>query len=308
VLEGEGRSPNALRDARYRIDAFIRPGLGKALVGALTTERLRRWRDDLAMRPGRLRSPRNGLQNHRPTPQGDAIRQRRVSANRTWTVLRAALNRAFRDGKIDSDIAWRRVDPFKNVNTARIRYLTVAEAQRLLNGCDQEFRPLVRAALLTGARYGELARLQARDLNLDAGTVAIQKSKSGKARHVILTAEGVGLFRDLTIGKPGDALIFTRSGGRPWGTSNQAYHMQAAIKRAKIAPPVGFHTLRHTYASLSVMAGMPLPVLARNLGHATTAMCELHYAHLSPSYLADTIRKHAPAFGYESSSNVTAIR
>jgi integrase len=308
VLEGEGRSPNALRDARYRIDAFVRPALGMLSVGALTTERLRRWRDDLAMTPGRLRSPRNGAQNHRPTPQGDAVRQRRVSANRTWTVLRAALNRAFRDGKIDSDIAWRRVDPFKNVNTARIRYLTVAEAQRLINACDQEFRPLVRAALLTGCRYGELARLQVRDFNLDAGNVAIHKSKSGKARHVILTAEGVDLFRDLTIGKSGDALIFTRSGGRPWGASNQAYCMKAAIKRAKITPSLGFHALRHTYASLSVMGGMSLPVLARNLGHSTTAMCELHYAHLSPSYMADSVRRHAPTFGYVSENKVATIR
>ena len=46
----------------------------------------------------------------------------------------------------------------------------------------------------------------------------------------------------------------------------------------------------HTWASLSVMAGMPLMVVARNLGHADTRMVEKHYCHLTPSYVADAIR------------------
>jgi integrase len=166
----------------------------------------------------------------------------------------------------------------------------------------------VQAALYTGARYSELARLQAQDFNLDAGTIAIRKSKTGKARHVILTDEGVALFRDLTIGKSGDALILTRADGQPWGESNQLVRMSQAVRRAKITPVVTFHGLRHSYASLAVMGGMPMPVLARNLGHVDTRMCELHYAHLAPSYMADTVRKHAPSFGYVSDNKVATIR
>jgi hypothetical protein len=37
-------------------------------------------------------------------------------------------------------------------------------------------------------------------------------------------------------------------------------------------------------------------------------VCELHYAHLAPSYVADTIRKHAPSFGYVSDNKVATIR
>jgi integrase len=66
--------------------------------------------------------------------------------------------------------------PFRDVEVARVRYLTVAEATRLINASDQEFRPLVRAALETGARYGELTRLEVSDFNVDAGTVTIRKS------------------------------------------------------------------------------------------------------------------------------------
>jgi integrase len=59
---------------------------------------------------------------------------------------------------------------------------------------------------------------------------------------------------------------------------------------AKISPPVNFHVLRHTHASHLAMKGVGLGVIAAQLGHADTRMTEKHYAHLAPSYVADTIR------------------
>jgi hypothetical protein len=56
------------------------------------------------------------------------------------------------------------------------------------------------------------------------------------------------------------------------------------------------------------MAGVPLNVVAHNLGHANTLMTERHYAHLAPSYLAETIRKFAPNFGTAEDSNIVSIR
>ena len=84
----------------------------------------------------RLRSKKDAKKpNLRALDKADheAVRRRRASANRTLTVLKAALNRAWREGKISSDEAWRRVEPFEEVDAARVRYLTVAEAKRLLN-------------------------------------------------------------------------------------------------------------------------------------------------------------------------------
>ena len=60
---------------------------------------------------------------------------------------------------------------------------------------------------------------------------------------------------------------------------------------------MSFHILRHSWASLAVMAGVPLLVVAKNLGHADTRMVEKHYGHLAPSYIADAIRAGAPRFG-----------
>jgi hypothetical protein len=55
------------------------------------------------------------------------------------------------------------------------------------------------------------------------------------------------------------------------------------------------------------MAGAPLMVVARNLGHADTRMVERHYGHLAPSYISDAIRAAAPKFGIKPERKVVSI-
>jgi integrase len=295
-------------DARVRAKALIYPQLGDIEVESLTTERLQRWHADLAKAAPRLRTKPGDRQRHRPIPHDDeARRRRRSTANRTLTILKAALNRAWRHGKVTSDDAWRRVEPFEDVDAARVRYLTVAEAKRLINASDPEFRPVVQAALQTGCRYGELARLTVADFNADAGTIAVRKSKSGKPRHVVLTEEGAGFFKQLCAGRAGNEVMLGKASGGAWLKSHQARPMMDACERAKITPPASIHVLRHTWASLAVMAGVPLLVVAKNLGHMDTRMVEKHYGHLAPSYVADAIRKGAPRFGFKADRKVAAL-
>jgi integrase len=56
-------------------------------------------------------------------------------------------------------------------------------------------RPMVQSALLTGARYSELARLQVGDINPQANDIVIREAKAGKPRHIVLTDEAVEFFR-----------------------------------------------------------------------------------------------------------------
>lgn len=297
-------------DARYRANAFILPELGDLEIEALTTDHLRRWHVSLTKSAARLRTKPGEKQQHREVGTDHEFqRRRRSTANRTLTVLKGALNRAWRegDGKITSDAAWRRVEPFEDVDAARVRYLTVPEAKRLINATDPEFRPLVEAALQTGARYGELCQLDVQDFNRDAGTLAIRQSKSGKPRHVVLTEEGVALFRQLAAGRSGHEPMFKRADGSRFGKSHQARPIRDACDRAKIKPRISIHGLRHTWASLAVMNNVPLLVVAKNLGHSDTRMVEKHYGHLAPSYIADAIRAGAPRFGIEADKKVTAL-
>ena len=161
-------------DARSRADALILPTLGNVPCADLSKEQIEAWLNVVAKSPARLRSKKTAegvveRQRFKEAPHDDeAKRKRRATANRTLTILKAALNRAWRDKKIASDDAWRRVEPFEEADAARVRYLTIAEAQRLINACSDDFRLLVRAALATGARYGELAALKVGDFNPDS--------------------------------------------------------------------------------------------------------------------------------------------
>jgi integrase len=290
--------------------AHILPVLGEVAVADLTAERLRKWLAALAATPARVRTKTGAPQQYQAEPTSEEdVRRRRASANRILTMVKAALNYCYDEGLTGSNTAWgRRVKPFREVDVARVRYLTVAEAQRLINACHHAFRPLVQAALFTGCRYGELIRLQGHDFNPAAGSVTIRKSKSGRPRHVILTDEGIAFFKQVTAGRAGNELMFTRADGSPWGKSDQLRPMAEACDRAGIKPPIGFHILRHTFASLAVMGGVPLQVVARALGHAPgSKMCEKHYAHLAPSYEAEAIRNGAPKFGFKPDKKIVAF-
>jgi site-specific recombinase XerD len=188
-----------------------------------------------------------------------------------------------------------------------IRYLAEDEQRRLVNACSADFREIVRAALLTGCRYGELIALRAADYNADAGTITVYESKAGKARHVVLTDEGCALFNVLTAGRKGDTRIFLRSDGKPWGASHQQRPLAEACTRARISPAVSFHILRHSHGSTLAMRGVPMGVIAAQLGHSDTRMTEKHYAHLAPSYVADTIRANFPNLGLAKDVAVTAL-
>jgi len=294
-----------LSSARVRII----PALGQVEVSKLTSRRIREWHGELARAPklgraGRLEKERKS----RPIDSGDtdSLRKRRATANRTLTVLKAALNHAFHEGRVATDEAWRKVKPFRETDAAVIRFLTEDECLRLVNACEGSFRDLVRAALLTGCRYGELIRMRAEDFNREAGTVVVRLSKSGKSRHVVLTDEGRELFESMLRGRSAPE-IFPRDDGVAWKASQQQRRLRETCKRARIEPAVTFHILRHTYASSLAMRGAPMGVIAAQLGHANTRITEKHYAHLAPNYVAETIRNALPSLGIVPKANVASI-
>jgi integrase len=262
-------------DTGRRVRNHVLPALGDLHVDELSADKIRHWL--------------NGM-----VKAGDpeAIRKSKCSANRTLTILKAGLNLAFRHGKVSSDSAWRRVEPFRQVARSRTRYLSMAEVERFLNACTPDFRRLARGALETGARYGELQRLTVGDFNVDAGSIHVRKSKIGRERYIILSASGAAFFAQLVAGQPAAAPIF----GKWWKESEQSRWMSLACERAGIER-ITFHGLRHTWASLSVMSGMPMPIVAKNLGHTSTKMCEQHYSHLEGGFITDQIRRFAPDFG-----------
>lgn len=237
----------------------------------------------------------------------DKKRARKSTANRILTVLKAILNKAFQDDLVRDDSVWRKVKPFANADEPITRFLTHAEATRLLNACRPDFRELVMAALLTGARYSELTRLKASNVNTDTALIYITaEAKSGKGRHVPLHDDALDFFKGLVAGKRGDDLVLTKQDGSEWGKNHHVRLLQSACENAKVEPAIGFHELRHTYASTLAQLGVDLLTISKLIGHADTRITSRHYAHLCDKTLADAVKK-LPSFGHTKQSKVQAI-
>ncbi|HIF50424.1 MAG TPA: site-specific integrase [Thiotrichaceae bacterium] len=286
-------------------DFHIIPKFGDIEVSEITTRQIRKWHESLAKQPAKIRTGKTSEKTNYKKVNDD--RSRKATANRVLTVFKAALNHAWREGFVESDNAWRRVRPFRNVDQAKIQYLTEKECKRLINVCPADFRSLVQGALYTGCRYGELINMKCEDFNTRARVISIPDSKSGKTRHVPVTDQGKEFFKRQKAGRKGSELMFRKKNGEQWGKSHQIRLIKNASKTAKIDPPATFHILRHTYGSGLAMNAVPLQVIAEALGHADTRITNKHYAHLMPSYVADTIRANLPDFGKFEKDNVREI-
>jgi integrase len=302
-LETHGKS---VASDRNRIVSHILPALGERRIADLTTPELRDWLAKMAA-SGRVWK---GQAFAAPKTAEDS-RRRKSTANRTLRTLKALLNRAFRENGEErvgkSDKAWRALKPFPGADAPRNRYLQREECIHLVNAADKTFRDLVNAALLTGCRYGELTRLCVEDFHADTGTLHIRIAKSGKGRHVVLTDEGIGFFAALCAGRANSALMLTKATGEAWQGTDQAYRMRVTCERASIAK-ANFHALRHTYASHAIMDGVPLLIVAKNLGHRDTTMVEKHYGHFAPDHVTKMIRERFRPFGTTGQSNVVPLK
>lgn len=74
-----------------------------------------------------------------------------------------------------------------------------------------------------------------------------------------------------------------RADGTTWSNYfSKAF--KAACAEASIVPSANFYVLRHTYATHAILNGVPLIVVARQLGHSTTRMVEKHYGHIAQGF------------------------
>ena len=313
-LNSHGKSAE---DAGIKLRAYALPQLGNRRLSELKPADFDAWLDwamkrPFARRPSRLsaRRKRPATKTERESRKGDAVeakRRRKSTINRVIAMLKACLNHAHGRHRVASQEAWSRLKKFRAVDSARLRWLTIDEATRLLNSCQPDLRDLVQAGLLTGCREGELLAVRTRDFDTASHSLLIPDSKSGKPRRVPLTPEGSSLFESLAAGRQPDALLFTRKDGLPWHRVAVIRAMQTANTAAKIDPPATYYTLRHTYASHLVQAGTPLLYVASALGHRDARMVERHYGHFAPSQVAETIRANLPAFGITASRKVRNI-
>jgi integrase len=244
-----------------------------------------------------------------------------ATVNRDLSALRGALSRAVEWGFLSTH-PMAGVKAAKEDRIGRLRYLSVEEEARLIAALDARdatrqgqrvsantwrqargyelyaphgtytdaLSPLVRLALHTGLRFGELTALRWTDVDLVAAllTVRGEEAKSEKTRYIPLNTAAVAVLKTWRGCTASGALVFPGCDDeteivdikRAWTPLLQA----AQITKFR------FHDLRHTFASKLVQAGVDLNTVRELLGHSDIKMT-LRYAHLAPEHKAAAVAK-----------------
>ena len=213
IEDGKRRGMKSVERTVIAARAHIIPTLGKIEVSKLTRAKIESWQSKLSETARRIRSKKGAASpSHGPAAKTEEEkRARKDTVNRILTILKAALNHAVdRQKVVGSGDAWRTTKPFKGVSSARIRFLSTEDQQKLVNACSYEYKLLVQAAIFIDIKYCELTKLRKNDYNKQSGTVFIAGSKNKKSRYIVLTDEAIKWFNSIIVNKISDEFLFTR--------------------------------------------------------------------------------------------------
>jgi integrase len=226
----------------------------------------------------------------------DGLELSKASANRTMISLKAALNHAVAQRKVSpaAVIEWRQVKPHKGAGKRRDLYLDIKQRRALLKAATGAVRNLMEAAILTGARAGELVK--ATVSQFDARTKSMTFSGKTGTRKVPVSPDAVKLFAKLAEGrKPGQRLL-VRDDGASWSHSDWDELVRAAATAAELPaePKTGvcLYTLRHSFITEALTKGLSTLDVARLTG-TSVMMIEKHYGHLVASAARERLAKVA---------------
>ncbi|WP_172976579.1 MULTISPECIES: site-specific integrase [unclassified Roseivivax] len=240
------------------------------------------------------RPPRFGFMDYSRTADSreltvDEVRCRKRTFNSLVSIMRMAFQHAWDNGQIDTERPWRCLKRMPVTHSPRTIFLTREECRRLLTNCTPALRLLVLAGLYTGCRVGELAKLRVEDVGDQGFGIRIAAFKRSPARFVFLPDEGMAFFLKCCEGKARREPVFTSDMGLNWRKQHTSL-FRRAVSRSGLPKSFVFHGLRHTYASDLVRAGVPLEVIAKQLGHANTITVSNTYGHLADHFREDQIR------------------
>jgi len=256
------------RSKRTVLNAHLRPFFGKLELAGITTLKVEQFK---------------------------AQQQSKGLAAKTINNHLAVLRRALHDAQ-----DWELLETLPKIKALQVApskfdFLSPAECRALLSVIDSpRWYAMVLVAMRTGMRLSELLGLRWEDVDLDKRIVVVRRGvvlghvgspKNGKQRHIPLT---LGVCRALAALPRSAPWVFP---GRGDGTSNHKppyyilhrYCQQAGLRR------IGWHTLRHTFASQLVAAGVPLRAVQELLGHSEIRMT-MRYTHLAPATLYEAIQ------------------
>jgi integrase len=265
--------PSSVRSKEIYFRCHIVPRLGSLRLDQVTYREIEDFKIHLATTVSRGSS-------HARTP-GHLLKPK--SVNNILLTLHRMLVLAKKRALIASvpEFEWLRSAP------PDFDFFTVEESERLIAAGRGECGVMFTLALRTGLRRGELLGLRWQDVDLATGKLVVRQNivsgvtgtpKSGKAREVPLTKAMVARLKaHRHLRGP---LVFCTASGHPLHPTPTLRELANTCQRAGLRR-VGWHVMRHTFASQLAMRNVPLKAIQEMLGHATIQMT-MRYAHLAP--------------------------
>jgi integrase len=263
-----GLGPATARNYRSHIDQYIRPAIGATKIKAVQFEDVTRL-------------------------------HRAITKRGTTTTANRVLSTVSRMFALAVKWRYRADNPCKgiarNKENSRERYLTETEGARLLRALDAERdqvnADLLRLALLTGARRGEIIAMRWQDVDLTEGRWTKPHTKAGEKQHVPLNPQACAVLAARYAKEPAIEQPFLR--GRKLATAERAVaRCWGRVCTAAKLEGMRVHDLRHSFASTLANRGVDLYVLSKLLGHKKVSTTQ-RYAHL----LDATLRAASEAAG-----------
>lgn len=200
-------------------------------------------------------------------------------------------------------VEWEELESVPRIKKLKVEpnkfdFLTFKESDLLINSSNGIWRKMILFALHTGMRYGEIRAIKWQDINWEKNLINVKKSfyrdilgstKSNKERHIPISYQ---LRMELEKDKQVEGYIFAYENkyieeNMPRRALRRIVE-KTDLKREN-GRKIGWHALRHTFASQLAMKGAPLSAIQQLLGHSDI-QTTMRYAHLSPSTLDETIK------------------
>jgi integrase len=279
-----------------RVRLHLSKKLSSKPVALLTADHLKQWR--------------NGL---RQTLAAGSI-------DRICNALRAALNMVADSDKRISRHAWEvGLKAVGGGAVARNVILPPDQIHRIVSAAydiSAEFGLLVETAATTGARVGQLARLEASDVQSNRADPRLMMPSSKKGRgEKKITHQPVAIPEALALrlklagkGKAGHDLLLVKPSGEPWAKSDHSRLFRRAVVRAGLDPTkVTIYALRHSNIVRQLRGGVPIRVVA--VAHDTSVlMIERNYSKNIASHVDDLVRPMLLDLSKPTSGNVVTLR
>lgn len=266
--------PSQQRNVGYILSGVLIPYFGKLRLSYITARVIEQYK--AAKRNEGLTN--KTIKNHL------SVLNRCLASACEWQELKGA----------PPKIKWPKCDP------TEMDFLSYDECELLLSKAEGIDYEMILTVVRSGLRQGELKGLQWSSIDWENRSLAVRHSlddnarilvapKSNRIRHIPMDTD---VYEMLYCRRKNTGYVFTDANGRAFTHKLLTRHLRRVCERAGLRR-IGWHTLRHTFASHLVMKGVPITVVKELMGHSDVKTT-MRYAHLAPSMLRTAIDMLSP--------------